>query len=84
MSDATVTDAMPYLLRVRAGGDALLAQFPGARLGANGDIAVPPVDTATLNAGLAAAIAAGALVSAVMPRESALEQAFHSAVGGTP
>jgi ABC-2 type transport system ATP-binding protein len=84
MGGATVSASMAYLLRALAGVEALLAQFPGARLGANGDIAVPPVDTATLNAGLAAAIAAGALVSAVIPRESALEQAFHSAVGGIP
>jgi ABC-2 type transport system ATP-binding protein len=83
MSGATVTDAMTYLLRAHAGVEALLAQFPGATLGANGDIALLPLDTATLNAGLAAAIAAGALVSAVIPRESVLEQAFHSAVGGT-
>jgi ABC-2 type transport system ATP-binding protein len=83
MSGATVTDSMAYLLRVRGGVELLLAQFPGATLGANGDIAVPPLDTATLNSGLAAAIAAGALVTAVIPRESALEQAFHSAVGGT-
>jgi len=42
---------------------------------------IPPVDIPTLNAGLAGAISAGALISAVIPRESALEQAFHSAVG---
>jgi hypothetical protein len=50
-------------------------------LGANGDLDIPPVDVQTLNAGLASAIGAGALLSAVIPRESALEQAFHSAVG---
>ena len=83
MSGATVTGAMTYLLRAHAGVEALLAQFPGAILGANGDITLPPLDAPTLNSGLAAAIAAGALVSAVIPRESVLEQAFHSAVGGT-
>lgn len=73
---------MAYRIRVVTGGDALVARFPGATVGAAGDIEVPPVDVATLNAGLAGAIEAGAVVSAVIPRESALEQAFHSAVRG--
>jgi ABC-type multidrug transport system ATPase subunit len=78
---ASVTAQMAYRVRVVTGGDALLARFPGAVLGTNGDLDLPPVDVPTLNAGLAAAIGSGALVSAVIPRESALEQAFHSAVG---
>jgi ABC-type multidrug transport system ATPase subunit len=73
---------MAYRIRVVSGGHALVARFPGSTVGAAGDIEVPPVDVATLNAGLAGAIAAGAVVSAVIPRESALEQAFHSAVRG--
>jgi len=81
VSGAAVTETMAYRVRVVAGGDALAARFPGATLGANGDLEIPPVDIPTLNAGLAAAIGAGALVSAIVPRESALEQAFHSAVG---
>jgi ABC-type multidrug transport system ATPase subunit len=79
---AAVAGAMAYRLRVPANADAALAAFPGATLGANGDVDVPPLDLVALNGGLAAAIAGGALVSAVTPRESALEQAFHSAVGG--
>jgi ABC-type multidrug transport system ATPase subunit len=74
--------AMAYRLRVSANADAVLAAFAGATLGANGDVDLPPLDLVALNGGLAAAIAGGALVSAVVPRESALEQAFHSAVGG--
>lgn len=81
MGGAPVTAPMAYRARVVAGGDALLSSFPGATAGANGDVEIPPVDVPTLNAGLAAAIGAGALVSAVIPKESALEQAFHSAVG---
>jgi ABC-type multidrug transport system ATPase subunit len=85
VSGAPVTGLMAYRLRVVAGGDALVARFPGSTLGANGELDVPPLDVPTLNAGLAAAIAGGALVSAVMPRESALEQAFRSAVAaGAP
>jgi ABC-2 type transport system ATP-binding protein len=84
MGGAAVTTATAYLLRVSAGADAVVSRFPGATVTANGDIEVPPIDIETLNAGLVAAIAAGAFVSAVLPRESALEQAFHSAIGGTP
>jgi len=84
VSGASVTALMAYRIRVVAGGDALVAQFPAGMLGATGDFDIPPVDIPTLNAGLAAAISAGALISAVIPRESALEQAFHSAVGAGP
>jgi energy-coupling factor transporter ATP-binding protein EcfA2 len=84
MSGASVTALMAYRVRVVAGGDALVACFPGSVLGSNGDLEIPPVDVPTLNAGLAAAIGTGALISAVIPRESALEQAFHSAVGAGP
>jgi ABC-2 type transport system ATP-binding protein len=80
---AAATGAMAYRVRVSANADSVLAAFPGATLGTAGDVEVPPVDLVALNGGLAAAIAGGALVSAVIPRESALEQAFHSAVGGS-
>jgi ABC-2 type transport system ATP-binding protein len=81
VSGASVSTLMAYRVRVVAGGDALAAQFPGAVAAASGDLDIPPVDVPTLNAGLAAAIGAGALISAVIPRESALEQAFHASVG---
>jgi ABC-type multidrug transport system ATPase subunit len=81
VSGAAVSELMAYRIRAVAGGDALVARFPGATVSANGDVEIPPVDVPTLNAGLAAAIGSGALISAVISRESALEQAFHSAVG---
>ena len=81
MSGASVTAAMTYLIRVSAGAAALLSQFPEARQLASGDVEIEQVDAETLNGGLAAAIAAGAVLSALIPRESALEQAFHSVVG---
>jgi ABC-2 type transport system ATP-binding protein len=84
VSGASVTALMAYRIRVVAGGDALLAQFPGGVLGMSGELDIPPVDVPTLNAGLATAIGSGSLISAVIPRESALEQAFHSAVGAGP
>jgi ABC-2 type transport system ATP-binding protein len=84
VSGAPVTALMAYRVRAVAGGDALLVHFPGSVLAPNGDLDIPPVDVPTLNAGLAQAIGAGALISAVIPRESALEQAFHASVGAGP
>ena len=82
VSGSSAIGAMAYRVRVAANPDAVLAAFPGAALGTNGDVDVPALDLVALNGGLAAAIAGGALVSAVVPRESALEHAFRSAVGG--
>ncbi len=84
MGAGTAAVRMAYRIRVVSGADALIARFPGAKTSANGEVDVPPVDILTLNSGLAGAIAQGALLTAVLPRESALEQAFHSAVGGAP
>jgi ABC-2 type transport system ATP-binding protein len=81
VSGAGVSELMAYRVRAVSGADMIAAQFPGATVSATGEIEVPPVTIATLNAGIADALAAGALLSAIIPRESALEQAFHSAVG---
>lgn len=81
VSGAGVSELMAYRLRAVSGADLLAAQFPGATVSSTGEVDVPPVDVAALNAGLAGALAGGALITAVIPRESALEQAFHSAVG---
>jgi ABC-type multidrug transport system ATPase subunit len=70
-----------YRMRAVSRVDALLAAFPGATLLASGEVDVPPVDAGALNAGLASAISGGAQLTSVVPRESALEQAFHAAVG---
>lgn len=74
-------DRMAYRLRVAAGAGALAARLPGATIGSGGAVDVPPVDLRTLNAAIAAAIGDGALIASLAPRESALEQAFHSAIG---
>ncbi|MFI5312015.1 MAG: ABC transporter ATP-binding protein [Gemmatimonadales bacterium] len=84
VSGATTSTHVAYRIRVVAGADAVLSCFPGAALGANGDVEVPPVDIVTLNEALAAAIGSGGLVSSVAPSEGALEQAFHSSVGKGP
>ncbi len=69
-----------WRLRVLAGVEALAARLPEATR--TGDTLECTADVATLNRALAAAIGEGALVAAVVPAESALEHAFHSAVGG--
>jgi ABC-2 type transport system ATP-binding protein len=81
VSAAPSGERVSYRLRVVAGVDVLLAAFPGATLLASGEVDVPPIDTGALNAGLASALGGGAQLSSVVPRESAPEQAFHSAVG---
>lgn len=67
-----------WRIRCTAGAEALVAQLDGATI-QGADIECT-ADVAGLNRALAAAIAAGALVVAVAPAESSLEEAFRSAV----
>lgn len=67
-----------WRIRAVAGIEALAAQLPGAVV--SGQSLECTLDLAALNAGLAAAIAQGALVTAVVPSESSLEEAFRTAV----
>lgn len=69
-----------WRIQAATGHEALLAHLPeAARRGALVDCRA---DVAALNRGLAAAIAEGALVTAVVPAESVLEEAFRTAVSG--
>ena len=72
------SEARRWRIRVAQALDALVAQFPGASV--NGPDVECTADVAALNAGLATAIAQGALIVAVAPAESSLEEAFRSAV----
>lgn len=74
--------ARVYLIRVLGDPSPVLAAFPGAAMGAVGEVVLPAVDVPALNAGLQAAIAGGAQVMGLAPRESALEAEFHAAVSG--
>ncbi|HRN52453.1 MAG TPA: ABC transporter ATP-binding protein [Gemmatimonadaceae bacterium] len=67
-----------WRIRVTQAPDAIAAAFPGATV--NGMDIECTADVAGLNAGLAAAITAGALITAIAPAESSLEEAFRSAV----
>lgn len=74
--------ARDYLVRVLGDPAAVLAAFPGSAVRAAGEVVVPSIDVPALNAGLQAAIAGGAQVTGLAPRESALEAEFHAAVSG--
>ena len=67
-----------WRLRALAGCDALAAQFADATV--HGDLVECDADLASLNRGIAMAIAQGALISSVTPAESSLEEAFRTAV----
>lgn len=77
-SDAGITAPRRWRIRVTQAPDAVAAAFDGATL-VGMDVECT-ADVAGLNAGLATAINAGALVIAVAPAESSLEEAFRSAV----
>jgi ABC-type multidrug transport system ATPase subunit len=82
VTGAPATGVMAFRVVLATGADALAAQIPGAVVLSSGEVETPAIDLPALNAAMAAAIAGGALIAALTPRESALEQAFHSAVGG--
>ena len=70
--------ARRWRIRALVGMQAVAAQFPDGVV--TGDAIDCTMDLAALNKGLAAAIAQGALVTAIAPAESSLEEAFRSAV----
>jgi ABC-2 type transport system ATP-binding protein len=80
--DSSEAGERVYLVRVTGDPAAVLAAFPGANANGSGEIVLPPLGVAALNAGLQAALAAGAQVTSLAPRESALEAEFHAAVAG--
>lgn len=69
-----------WRVRAAAGAEVVAAQLPGSTL--SGQVVDCTLDLAALNHGIAAAIAQGALISAITPAESALEEAFRTAVAG--
>lgn len=67
-----------WRIRALVAPDAVASRFHGAVV--NGNDIECTADVAALNRGLAEAIAAGALVLAVVPAESSLEEAFRTSV----
>ena len=71
----------PYVIQVFGADSVVLEEFPGATPRGDGEFALPPMDLAALNAGVARLLQRGALVSSMRPAHSVLEQHFREAVG---
>lgn len=71
----------PYVLQVFGADTLVLEEFPGAQARGDGEFAIPPIDLASLNAGIARLLQRGALVASMRPAHSVLEQHFREAVG---
>lgn len=80
-SERDVTEGAPYRLVVASGEPHVLAVFPTARTISPGEYEVHGMTLEAINAGLVTLIQRGALVNAVYPVHSALEQQFREAVG---
>jgi len=77
-----VADVTPYRLVIARGADdAVQRTFPGARRIAEGEYEVGGLGIEAVNAGMVSLIQSGAIVTAVYPLHSALEQQFREAVG---
>jgi ABC-2 type transport system ATP-binding protein len=80
-SERDVTDGAPYRIVVASGEQHVLAAFPAARTLSPGEYEVRGMTLDQINAGMVSLIQRGALVNAVYPVHSALEQQFREAVG---
>jgi ABC-type multidrug transport system ATPase subunit len=77
---AAVDGAVAYRVAFARGAELAAEHFPGARALGRGEVELQAASVAALNAGLAALLARGALVTAVAPTHSALERQFRDAV----
>jgi ABC-type multidrug transport system ATPase subunit len=80
-ADHDTGDATAYRIAVASGVEQVVHVFPGARAMGGGEFELPELTLQSLNAGITALIGTGALVSAVYPVHSTLEQHFRDAVG---
>jgi ABC-2 type transport system ATP-binding protein len=72
----------PYVIQVSGSDATVRSVFPNAEQRVDGEYEIPPLDLATLNAGIARLLEQGVLVSSMRPAHSVLEQHFREAVGG--
>lgn len=77
--DASLT--APYVITVAGDERMVPEEFPHAARRGPGEFELPPMDIATLNAGLALLLQRGVLVTSLRPAHSMLEQHFREAVG---
>jgi ABC-2 type transport system ATP-binding protein len=71
----------PYIITAVGDEATIRGVFPGAVSMMPGEFALPPLDLAALNAGIAQLLQRGVLVSSMRPQHSVLEQHFREAVG---
>jgi ABC-2 type transport system ATP-binding protein len=79
-NEASVTDGAPYRIVVARGAEQMVNRFPMARSIGRGEFELSGVSLEAINLGIVALIENGALISAVYPVHSALEQQFREAV----
>ncbi len=79
--DQSPTGALTYRISMASGADDFTKVFPGAVSTARGEFEVLVADLAGLNRKLGELMAGGAVVAAVVPTRSVLEQQFREAVG---
>lgn len=81
--DGQPTGAMTYRVSLASGAEHVTRVFPGAATVGHGDYEVVVASLSDLNRNLGELMSAGAVVVAVVPTRSALEQQFREAVGET-
>jgi ABC-type multidrug transport system ATPase subunit len=79
--DQQSAGALTYRVSLASGAEHFTRAFPGAAVVGRGEYEVTVPDLPTLNGRLAELMAAGAVVAAVVPTRSVLEQQFREAVG---
>jgi ABC-2 type transport system ATP-binding protein len=80
-AEQVVTEGAPYRIVLARGEELVATALPDARRVAAGEYEVRAMSLEAINAALRRLLEAGALVSAVYPVHSALEQQFRDAVG---
>jgi ABC-type multidrug transport system ATPase subunit len=82
-SERTVGEATSYRVTLARGAELVTIVFPGARSVGRGEFALEGLTLEAVNAGLAELLARGALVRAVYPAHTMLEQQFREAVAAS-
>jgi ABC-2 type transport system ATP-binding protein len=80
-NERIVREGAPYRMVVARGEERVPAAFPTARRTGAGEYELEGLSLDAINAGIVALVQGGALVSALVPVHSALEQQFRDAVG---
>jgi ABC-type multidrug transport system ATPase subunit len=80
-AEPTAGERAPYRVVLARGAEEMPSVFPGARALGQGEFQLDGLTLEEVNAGVAALLAKGALVTMVYPEHSMLEQQFRDAVG---